>query len=241
MRSHEDAAQRPPPTPVRGAAEGPGARLLEGAGVPVDLVAVSADLRNDPGHSHEDADVDLRGREDEPRPPPAPAGPRGRDTWWPLRRRGSVGRVLEPWPAGPEAALGRVCASAPRRLRAPERSPERTSRAAACVLWTRAPHRREEAMVPEAHAARHRGPGTLPGSHRPPLPDLGTRGGHGRGDFPFCPVSPPCWGPAPTGVCAAGCGARRSWQRRAHPPSCGSSRGPEGGWLRAGGSGGGGP
>lgn len=39
--------------------DGPDSNLLEGAGVPMYLVVVRADLRNDPGHSDEDTHIDL--------------------------------------------------------------------------------------------------------------------------------------------------------------------------------------
>lgn len=56
--------QQPPPATLSSSAgrttsKGPESNLLEGTGVPMYLVVVSTDLRNDPGHSNKDADVDL--------------------------------------------------------------------------------------------------------------------------------------------------------------------------------------
>lgn len=52
----------PQPPSVGGASCQPRTHVLEGAGVPVDLVVVGADLGNDPGDSDEDADVHLHGK-----------------------------------------------------------------------------------------------------------------------------------------------------------------------------------
>lgn len=150
---------------------------------------------------------------------PGPAWPRPhpqrRDTQWPLRT--SVSRVLEPLPA----ALRLLWAASvlPRKERStwprppgaqlPGAQSQSTARGGilgggAHACSGPAAHRGEGAAVPEAHA---------PGSQLLPLADLGTGGGHSTADFPFCPMSPPCWGPVPTGVRAAGWGAGRSWQR----------------------------
>lgn len=179
----------------------------------MDLVAVGADLRNDPGHGDEDADVDLRGREDEAGPPLPSPGPRLAPAAPPaLRHPVASPNKRQPRPGafarGPEAALGCVCASK-ERARPPGAQSQRTARGGilgggAHACSGPAAHRGEGAAVPEAHA---------PGSQLLPLADLGTGGGHSTADFPFCPMSPPCWGPVPTGVRAAGWGAGRSWQR----------------------------
>lgn len=124
----------------------------------MDLVAVGADLRNDPGHGDEDADVDLRGREDEAGPPLPSPGPRLAPAAPPAPRHPVASPdKRQPRPGafarGPEAALGCVCASEERAQHvaaapwgaAPwgavpaHRSRWHPGGRRACLLWTRTP------------------------------------------------------------------------------------------------------
>lgn len=98
----------------------------------MDLVAVGADLRNDPGHGDEDADVDLRGREDEAGPPLPSPGPRLAPAAPPAPRHPVASPdKRQPRPGafarGPEAALGCVCASK-ERARLPGAQSQSTAR-----------------------------------------------------------------------------------------------------------------
>lgn len=153
----------------------------------MDLVAVGADLRNDPGHGDEDADVDLRGREDEAGPPLPSPGPRLAPAA-PLALRHPVAYLdkRQPRPGafarGPEAALGCVCASEERAQHvaaapwgaAPWGAvPEHRSRwhpggRRACVLWTRGPSRRRGGSARGARARLSAPAARRPGDRRRP-------------------------------------------------------------------------
>lgn len=153
----------------------------------MDLVAVGADLRNDPGHGDEDADVDLRGREDEAGPPLPSPGPRLAPAAPPAPRHPVASPdKRQPRPGafarGPEAALGCVCASKERTQHvaaapwgaAPWAQSQSTARGGilgggAHACSGPAAHRGEGAAVPEAHAARLSAPAARrPGDRQRP-------------------------------------------------------------------------